>query len=96
MSLASLIPLPLRIAVVTAIGTALIVGGLWALDEYGDRRVTAAKVVWDAGQERLRLAAEEAARQSAEDAEKARLGALLPGSIARLRAEWCRDCQEAR
>ena len=76
---------------------AAVLGGLWALDEYGDRRVEKAKVVWDDEQEAKRVALETAAREAGEAAESARAPAGQPGAALRLKAMWCRDCQpEAR
>jgi hypothetical protein len=88
-----MIGLPFRIMpfVWTAAISASLIGLFWIVDEIGDRReakVVARYVERDAE-------AAEKARRDADAAEDARLPAALPGSIARLRAQFCRDCQEA-
>lgn len=61
---------------------------LWLVDEIGDRRE--AKV--DARYAAIEKKRQEAVEVEAKAGEDARLPALLPGSVARLKKEWCRDC----
>lgn len=89
-----LIPLPIRVAFATAIGTAAIIGALWALDEYGDRRVAKAKTTWDAAQKVVEAKQEQAIDDAGDKGEAARLAAQTPGALQRLRRDYCRDCQE--
>ena len=86
---------PFRIMslVYTGLISAGIVGALWALDEYGDRRVERARVAWRAETDAEKQAEREAAAKAGEEAEAARLAALRPGSAGRLREFWCRDCE---
>jgi len=67
---------------------AVLVGLLWVIDEIGDRREKKVTAVYQA-EETKRL---EAINKAAREAEDARAPAMAPGSLARLRAEWCRDC----
>ena len=67
---------------------AVAVGLLWVIDEIGDRREQ--KVVARHVAEEAKKA--EAIDKAAREAADARAPALLPGSVARLRADWCRNC----
>lgn len=65
---------------------------LWLVDEIGDRRE--AKV--DARYAAIEKKKQEAVESEAKAGEDARLPAFQPGSVARLKANWCRDCGEAK
>ena len=67
---------------------AIAVGLLWVIDEIGDRREKKVTAAYQA-EETKRL---EAINTSAKEAENARIPAMAPGSVARLRTDWCRNC----
>ena len=65
----------------------------WGVDAIGDRREAKVHAHYAA----IELKKKEAVEVEAKAGEDARLPALRPGSVARLRADWCRDCsKEAR
>ena len=67
---------------------AVAAGVLLIVDEIGDRREK--KV--DAKYAEIERKKEEAVKKSADEAEAAREPAFAPGSLARLKANWCRNC----
>jgi len=73
-----------------------LIGVLWGIDEIGDRREAKVRQELAKQREAEKEAERQAAARAGEEAEAARRTALQPGSLARLRAGWCRDCVEAR
>ena len=65
---------------------------LWLVDEIGDRREKKVRAEF-AAIEKKKEAAVEVEAKAGEDA---RLPAFQPGSVARLKANWCRDCGEPK
>ena len=64
----------------------------WIVDEIGDRREAKVHAHYAA----IELKKKEAIDVEAKAGEDARLPAFQPGSVARLKANWCRDCGESK
>ena len=86
----------LRLGLVVASTLALMAGLYIVFDAIGDAREEKVRAELTAQREAEKDAERQAVATAAEAAAGARQGALLPGSVARLRAGWCRDCSETR
>lgn len=86
--------MPIRLMpIVWTVAAVLGAGALWyVVDEIGDRREAQVNARWEARDREV----SEKAKKDADDAEEARRAAERPGSFARLRADWCRDCGGAQ
>lgn len=84
---------PLIWAAIIAVAIAATMIGLVHL---ADELVESGKATEQKAQLQREADAKTQAEQQARDAETAREGAKVPGSLARLRANWCTNCPEAR
>ena len=79
-------------AIYAGLALALFAGGVWLVDAIGDRREAKVHAYYEA----IELKKREAISEEAKAGEDARLPAFQPGSVARLKANWCRDCGESK